>query len=96
MEFTREPIREDLFYSAHYLKPVVYVGYELNTDNTFKTIVIKVNYKDKEWVLIEVYKGNTNLSDYVTLTGVEEPFRNPRGAFNDAELRLVELMKAEV
>jgi hypothetical protein len=54
---------------------------------------MKFIYKDQEWIITEVYSGSTNMSDYVLLTGIDEPFRNPRGAFNDAELKLVELMR---
>ncbi len=93
MEYQRDEVREDLFNSSYGLKPEVNIKYELNEDQTFKTFTLKFNYKDEEWILNEVYKDNTNMSEYVTLTGVEEPFVNPNGAFNDAEHKLVEMMK---
>jgi len=93
MEFKRDVVREDLFNSSYGLKPTVHIKYEMNDDSTFKTFTLKFNYNDKEWILHEEYKDNTNLTDYVTLTGVEEPFRNQKGAFSDAEKKLVEMMK---
>jgi hypothetical protein len=93
MDWKRDLVREDLFNSAHHMKPIIHVGYKTNDDGTFNTIVLKINYKDKEWILKEVYNGNTNLSEYVTLSSVEKKFINPKGAFNEAEHKLVELMR---
>jgi len=93
MEYKRDLVREDLFNSAYGVKPVVHIKYEMNDDKTFKSFTLKFEYKDKEWIMHEEYKDNTNMTDYVTLTGVEEKFVNPKGAFNDAEKKLVEMMK---
>jgi hypothetical protein len=67
----------------------VWIKYELNPDKTFKVFELKFKYKDKEWDLVEVYKDTTNMTDYVTLTGIEEQFKQ----FYKAELKLVDLMK---
>jgi hypothetical protein len=92
MEFKRDQVREDLYNSSYHIKPIVHIKYELNDDDTFKTFTLKFGYKDKEWILEEVYKGNTNLTDYCTLTGIEEKFDK----FYLAELKLVDLMKEVV
>ena len=89
MEFTHDPTREDLFNSSYQIKPQVHIKYELNGDGTFKTFTLKFGHKDKEWILEEVYKGTTNMTDYCTLTGTKEIFDK----FYLAELKLVELMK---
>jgi hypothetical protein len=68
----------------------------LNNDNTFKTFVIKFKHKDKEWTLEEVYDGTSNLTKYCKVSGIEEVFNNPKGSFNDAEKKIVELMKEEI
>jgi len=95
MEFKRDFAREELFNSNYHIKPEVYVGYEVNPDNTFKEIILKLKYKDKEYILDEHYEGTTNMTDVVNLIYEEttETFKNNKGAFNDAEHRLVELMK---
>lgn len=87
MEWKRDCVREELFNSSYGIKPTVYLKYELNPDNTFKTFTLLFKHKDKEWVLEEVYKDNTNMTDFCTLAG--ETFKR----FVDAELRLVEIMK---
>ena len=89
MEYKRDYIRDELFNSAYRIKPTVYIKYELNPDNTFKTFTLLFQYKDKEWVLEEVYKDNTNMTDFCTLTGTDEKFKR----FVDAERKLVELMR---
>ena len=89
MNDKRDFARENLFISYYGLKPKVYINYELNPDNTFKTFTLKFTYKDKEYILTEYYKDNTNLTDYCTLTGIEDRFNR----FVDAELKLVSIMK---
>ncbi len=89
MDFKRELIREELFNSDYGIKPTVYIKYEMNLDGTFKTFTLKFRYKDKEWILEEVYKGTTNMTDYCTLTGTGEKFDK----FYLAELKLAELIK---
>ena len=89
MEYTHDPVREDLFNSSYQIKPSVYIKYELNDDGTFKTFTLNFGHKDKCWILEEVYKGLTNMTDYCTLTGTDEKFKR----FVDAELKLVELIK---
>jgi hypothetical protein len=89
MEYQRDLVREDLFNSSYQVKPSVHIKYELNEDGTFKTFTLKFGYKDKEWILEEVYEGNTNMTDYCTLTGTDEKFKQ----FYKAELKLVDLMK---
>jgi hypothetical protein len=93
MDWQRDLVREDLFNSSYKIKPEIWIRYETNPDHTFKKFELKFKYKDKEWNLVEVYKDNTNMTDYVLLTGINEPFKNIRGALNDAEHKLVELMK---
>jgi hypothetical protein len=93
MDWKRDLVREDLFNSSYQIKPEVWIRYEINSDYTFKVIELKFKYRDREWDLVEVYDGNTNLSKHVTLTGIEKPFINPRGACNDAEHKLIELMR---
>ena len=92
MDFKRDQVREDLYNSTYRIKPTIHIKYEMNEDNTFKTFTLKFQYKDREWILEEIYKGNTNLTDYCTLTGVEETFTK----FYLAELKLVDLMKEVV
>lgn len=87
MDYKRDFVREDLFNSTYGIKPIIYIKYELNSDNTFKTFTLLFQHKDKEWVLEEVYKDNTNLTDFCTLK--DEKFKR----FVDAELKLVSLMK---
>lgn len=93
--FKRDEIRENMYHAEYGIKPEISLCYTLNPDDTFKEIVIKFKYKDKEYILDEYYEGTTNKTDVVKLIydGITESFRNPRGAFNDAEKRLVELMK---
>ena len=87
MNFKRDEVREELFNSSYHIKPIVYIKYEINPDGTFKTFTLLFQYKDKEWILNEVYKDNTNMTDFCTLG--EETFKR----FVDAELKLVEYMK---
>jgi hypothetical protein len=89
MEYTRDLVREELFKSEYKIKPTVHIKYEVNDDGTFKTFTLNFGHKDKCWILEEVYKENTNLTDYCTLTGTDERFKR----FIDAELKLVELIK---
>ena len=89
MEFKRDYVRDELFNSDYKIKPEVYIKYEINPDSTFKTFTVLFKHKDKQWILEEIYKGNTNKTDYCTLTGIEERFKR----FVDAEKKLVELMK---
>lgn len=89
MEYKRDEVREELFNSSYHIKPVVHIKYELNPDQTFKTFTLKFGFKDKEWILEEVYKDTTNMTDYCTLTGVDTQFKR----FVEAELKLVEEMK---
>jgi hypothetical protein len=88
MDFKRDEVREDLFNSSYNVKPEIWIKYELNPDQTFKTFELKFKHKDREWDLVEIYKDNTNMTDYCTLTG-EDNFDK----FYKAELRLVDLMK---
>ena len=85
----RDEIREELFHQAYGFKPKVYISFEMNDDKTFKTFMLRFNFKDKNWILTENYKGKTNMTDYCTLTGTDEQFKR----FVDAEYKLVELMK---
>jgi hypothetical protein len=89
MTYLRDKIREELFYAAYGFKPEIWINYELNEDNTFKTFTLKFRWKGKDWILNEVYNGNTNMTDYCTVTSLEDHFKR----FVDAELKLVELMK---
>lgn len=89
MEYKRDFVRDDLFNSSYHIKPTVYIKYEMNPDGTFKTFTLKFEYKNKEWILEEVYKDLTNMTDYCTLTGTDEKFDK----FYKAELKLVELLK---
>jgi hypothetical protein len=89
MVWKRDLVREDLFNSSYEVKPEVWIKYELNPDKTFKVFELKFKYKDKEWDLVEVYKDTTNMTDYCTLTGIEEKFDK----FYKAEFKLVDLMK---
>ena len=89
MEYKRDTVRDELFNAEYRIKPTVYIKYEMNPDNTFKTFTLLFQYKDKEWVLKEVYKDNTNMTDYCTLTGTDEKFKR----FVDAELKLVSFLK---
>lgn len=93
MIFNREPAREANFYTQYKLKPEIYLNYEANPDNTWKKITLKFLFHSKEWILTEYYQGTTNTTDLCTLTGTDEIFRNPKGAFNDAERKLVTFMK---
>jgi len=92
MDYKRDLVREDLFNSSYQIKPIVHIKYKINPDNTFKTFTLRFGHKDKEWILEEIYKGTTNMTDYCTLTGIDKTFDK----FYKAELQLVELMKAEV
>ncbi len=89
MNYQRDLVREELFNSSYQIKPTVHIKYEMNDDGTFKTFTLNFGHKDKSWILEEVYNGNTNMTDYCTLTGTEEKFKR----FVDAELKLLELMK---
>jgi hypothetical protein len=89
MDFVHDPAREELFNSSYNVKPSVHIKYEMNDDGTFKTFTLNFGHKDKCWILEEVYNGNTNMTDYCTLTGTDEKFKR----FVDAELKVVELMK---
>lgn len=89
MDWKPDLVRTDLFNSSYGIKPIVHIKYELNPDNTFKTFTLKFQFKDKEWILEEVYKDTTNMTDYCTLTGVDERFDK----FYLAEKKLVEIMK---
>lgn len=89
MEFTHDPAREELFNSSYKIKPSINIKYDVNPDGTFKTFTLKFVHKDKEWILEEVYKGVSNMTDYCTLTGLDDKFDK----FYQAELKLVELMK---
>jgi hypothetical protein len=89
MDYQRDLVREELFNSEYKIKPTIHIKYELNSDGTFKTFTLNFGYKDKGWILEEVYNGNTNMTDYCTLTGTTEMFKR----FVDAELKLVELIK---
>jgi hypothetical protein len=90
MDWKRDLVREDLFNSSYQIKPEVWIKYEMNPDNTFKIFELKFKHKDREWDLVEVYKDTTNMTDYVTLTGTEEQFKQ----FYKAELKLVDFLKA--
>jgi len=92
MEYKLDPVRSDLFNSSYGIKPTVYIKYELNDDKTFKTFTLKFKHKDREWILNEVYKDRTNMTDYCTLTRIEDKFDK----FYLAENKLVEMMKVEV
>jgi hypothetical protein len=89
MEYKRDTAREGLFKSAYSVTPEIYIKYEMNDDGTFKTFTIKFKDKGREWILEEIYNGNSNLTDYCTLTGIDRKFDK----FIDAELKLVELIK---
>jgi hypothetical protein len=89
MDYKRDEVREDLFNASYKIKPEIHIKYELNTDGTFKTFTLNFKFRDKVWILEEVYKDNTNMTDYCTLTGTDEKFKR----FVDAELKLLELMK---
>ena len=101
MDFKRDLVREDMYVSNFKIKPEIYIKFETNPDYTFKTFTIKYKFKDKEWILKELYKDNTNLTESVSLImggeiDVVEFFNNPKGAFNDAEHKLVAIMKSEL
>ena len=89
MNEIQDKAREDIFASTYGLRPRVYIYYELNDDKTYKIFRLRFNYKEKDYTLTEYYDGNSNLTDYCTLTGTDEKFDR----FVDAEIKLVELMK---
>jgi len=89
MDWQRDLVREDLFDSSYHIKPEIWIRYETNPDHTFKKFELKFKHKDKEWDLVEHYKDNTNMTDYVTLTGKSESIDK----FYKAELELVSIMK---
>lgn len=89
MEYRRDIVREELFNSSYHIRPEIFIKYELNPDESFRNFTIQFKLGDRVWVLEENYKDSTNLTDYCTLTGVDEKFKR----FVDAELKLFSLMK---
>jgi hypothetical protein len=95
MEWERDKTREDLFNSAHHIKPEIYIRYSVDESGIFEFFFLKFKFMDREYLMQEYYAGRTNLTDVVRLIdqfNIYE-FRNPKGAFNDAEHKLVEIMK---
>ena len=88
-EWERDEVREELFREAYWIKPVIHIQYEMNKDQTFKTFFLKFNFDDREWILQEFYKDNTNMTDYCTLAGSDLQYKR----FVDAELEMVKRMK---
>ena len=89
---------EEAFFRRYGKKVNISRTYDLNEDKTFKQVTVRFETpKGNHYVLNEIYKENTNDTDYVLLcyTKDDRKFEHKHNRYIDAEISLVDKISEE-